>query len=145
MVYLTADLSLHQSRTNFLVLSGACPSRLLMHMCISYYRRPVNLQHPGTLEQLVRVRKNHPLPRQPQEHVCPNVLLERRKLMALTSNAVTARCHFPEDQSHGVHICLFEGLHILQVHPGLQNLRGHVPCCANLQERRSKRAQELQL
>lgn len=68
MVYLTADLSLYQSRTNFLVLSGACPWSLLMHMCISYYWRPVNLQHPGTLEQLVKVKKNHPLPRQPQEH-----------------------------------------------------------------------------
>lgn len=145
MTYLTANLSLHQLRINLLVLSAACCSSLLMHMCISHYLSTVNLQHPDTLENLVIVKKDHPLPRQPREYVCLNILLERRKQMALTSDSITARCHFPEDQSHGVHICLFEGLHVLQVHPGLQNLRGHISCCANLQERRLGRAHELKL
>lgn len=126
--------------------SVAWLSSLLMHMCISYYRRTVNLQHPDTLENMVIVKKNLPSPpRQPREHVCLNILLERRKQTALTSDSVTARCHFPEDQSHGVHICLFEGLHVLQVHPGLQNLRGHISCCANLQEKRLGRAHKLKL
>lgn len=145
MTYLTANLSLHQLRISLLSALSAWCSSLLMHMCISHYWRTVNLQQPDTPEKLMIGKKNHPLPRQPWEHVFPNILLKRRKQMALTSDSVTARCHFPEDQSHGVHICLFEGFHVLQVHPGLQDLRGHISCCANLQEKRLGRAHELKL
>ena len=43
-----------------------------------------------------------------------------------TSHCVAARRHLPEHQGHGVDISLLEGLHVLQIHPGLEDLWSHV-------------------
>lgn len=52
----------------------------------------------------------------------------------LTSNCVAPGDDFPQHQSHGVNIGLFERLDVLQVDSGLQDLGGHVPGRTHLGE-----------
>lgn len=59
--------------------SVAWLSSLLMHMCISYYWRTVNLQHPDTLENMVIVKKNHPLPPDNHESMSVSTYFQREE------------------------------------------------------------------
>ena len=51
--------------------------------------------------------------------------------------------HLPYDQPQGIHVNLLEGLQVLQVHSGVQRLRGHVPVRSHLEgkeERKKKKS-----
>lgn len=63
--------------------------------------------------------------------------LAHNRIAYCTSYDFTAGHHFPEDQGHGVDIHLFKGLQILQIHSGLQHLRGHVASCTHLDNKDS--------
>lgn len=55
---------------------------------------------------------------------------------APTSYHFASGGHFPQNEGHGVDVHLLERLQVFQVHPGLQDLWGHVPGSAHLPAKR---------